>query len=140
MKMTQMPEKKEINVPRVLCRLFVHIDLADGSERARVPRSLLTVYGTIDDFRLSYPLSKGAELTSNKLPLETVEKLIIEDYRESSNVFAETSGTVFLPNAGQNLAEIAARYKALELRVTPVGGAEIGQILHKIKSRLQAKS
>ena len=98
--------------------------------------SLLTVYGTIDDFRLSYPLSKGAELTINKLPLGTVERLIIEDNRGSLSIFAETSGRVFIPNAKRDLADIAARYEALKLKVTPVGRTKIRQILHSVKSRL----
>jgi hypothetical protein len=123
MKKTQTFKTKEINMPPVVCRLFVHIDLGDDSECGSpkiTPRSLLTVYGTIDDFRLSYPLSKGAELTINKLPLGTVERLIIEDNKESLNIFAETSGKVFIRNAKQNLADIAARYEALKLKVTPV--------------------
>jgi hypothetical protein len=87
---------------------------------------------------LSYPLSKGAELTSNKLPLGTVERLIIEDNKESLNVFAETSGKVFIPNAKQNLADIAARYEALKLKVTPVVplAHALRQTLHRVKSRL----
>ena len=115
-------------MPRIACRLFVHIDLGDDSERGSpkiTPRSLLTVYGTIDDFRLSYPLSRGAELTINKLPLGTVERLIIEDNRGSLSIFAETSGKVFIPNAKRNLADIAARYEALKLKVTPVGRTKI---------------
>ena len=118
-----MLETKEINMPRIVCKLFVHIDLADDSECGSpkiTPRSLLTVCGTIDDFRLSYPLSMGAELTSNKLPLGTVERLIIEDNGESLNIFAETSGKVFIPNAKQNLADIAARYEALKLKSATV--------------------
>lgn len=99
------------------------------------PRSLLTVNGTIDDFRLSYPLSKGAELTINKLPLGTIERLTIEDNKESVNIFAETSGKVFILNAKQNLADIAARYEALKLKTTPVGRTRIYQILHSAKSR-----
>jgi hypothetical protein len=139
MKETQMLGTKEISMPRIVCRLFVHIDLGDDSECGSpkiTPRSLLTVYGTIDDFRLSYPLSKGAELTVNKLPLGTVERLIIEDNKESLNIFAETSGKVFILNAKQNLADIAARYEALKLKVTPIGRTKIIQILHKVKSRL----
>jgi hypothetical protein len=139
MKETQTIETREIGVPRIVCKLFVHIDLGDHSECGSpkiTPRSLLTVYRTIDDFRLSYPLSKGAELTINKLPLGTVERLIIEDNRESLNIFAETSGKVFILNAKQNLADIAARYEALELKVTPVGRTKIRQILHRVKSRL----
>ena len=128
MEKTQTLETKEINTPRIVCRLFVHIDLGDDTEYSSpkiTPRSLLTVYGTIDDFRLSYPLSKGAELTSNKLPLGTVERLIIDDNGESINIFTETSGKVFIPNAKQNLADIAARYEALKLKVTPVGRTKI---------------
>jgi hypothetical protein len=128
MNKTQILETKEINMPRIVCRLFVHIDLGDDSEcspRARASFSLLTVYGTIDDFRLSYPLSKGAELTINKLPLGTVERLIIEDNSGSLSIFAETSGKVFIPNAKRHLANIAARYEALKLKVTPVGRTKI---------------
>ena len=139
MKKTIILETKEINMPRIVCRLFIHIDLADDSECGSpkiTPRSLLTVYGTIDDFRSSYPLSRGAELTINKLPLGTVERLIIEDNRESLNIFAETSGKVFILNAKQNLADIAARYEALKLKVTPVGRTKIRQILPSVKSRL----
>jgi hypothetical protein len=138
-KETQTRETEEINMPRIVRRLFVHIDLGDDSEyvpRARASSSLLTVHGTIDDFRLSYPLSKGAELTINKLPLGTVERLIIEDNRECLNILAETSGKVFIPNAKKNLANIAARYEALKLKVTPVGRIRIRQILHKVKSRI----
>jgi hypothetical protein len=141
MKKTQTLEIKEINVPRIVCRLFVHIDLADDSEHGSPkiqPRSLLTVYGTIDDFRLAYPLSMGAELVINKLPLGTVERLIIEDNEESLGIFAETSGKVFIPNAKQNLADIAARYEALKLKVTlvvPLAHA-LRQTLHRVKSRL----
>jgi hypothetical protein len=139
MKKTQTPETKEIKMPRIVCRLFVHIDLADDTECGSLKitsGSLLTIYGTIDDFRLSYPLSKGAELTSNKLPLGTVEKLIIEDNRESLNIFAETSGKVFIPNAKQNLTDIAARYEALELKVAPADRTRITKILHGVESRL----
>jgi hypothetical protein len=128
MEKTQISETKEINMPRIVCRLFVHIDLGDDSEWGSpkmTPRSLLTVYGTIEDFRSSYPLSKGAELTVNKLPLGTVRRLIIKDDRESLNIFAETSGKVFVPNAKRNLADIAARYEALKLEVTPVGRTKI---------------
>jgi hypothetical protein len=139
MKKTQTLETKEIDMQRVVCRLFVHIDLGDDSECGSpkiTPRTLLTVYGTIDDFRSSYPLSKGAELTISKLPLGTVERLIIEDNRESLNIFAETSGKVFILNAKQNLPDIAAKYEALKLKVTPVGRTKIKQILHKVKSKL----
>lgn len=125
---TQILETKEINMPRIACRLFVHVDLDDDSERGSpkvTPRSLLTVYGTLDDFRLSYPLSSGAELTVNKLPLGTVERLIIEDNMGSLSIFAETSGKVFIPNAKRDLADIAARYEALKLKVTPVGRRKI---------------
>jgi hypothetical protein len=108
--------------------------LVDADARApkSQPRSLFTVYGTIDDFRLSYPLSRGVELTVNKLPLGTVERLIVEDNGESLSIFAETSGKVFIPNAKQNLADIAARYEALKLKVTPVGRIvdRIRQILY----------
>jgi hypothetical protein len=128
MNKTQILETEEINMPRIVCRLFVHIDLGDDSEcsaRARASFSLLTVYGTIDDFRLSYPLSKGAELNINKLPFGTVERLIIEENRGSLSIFAETSGKVFIPNAKRDLGDIAARYKALKLKVTPVGRTKI---------------
>jgi hypothetical protein len=128
MKETQILETKETNMPRIICRLFVHIDLADESECGSpkiTPRSLLTIYGTIDDFRLSYSLSYGAELTSNRLPLGIVRRLIIEDDKESLSVLAETSGKVFIPNARHNLADIAARYEALKLKVTPVGRTRI---------------
>jgi hypothetical protein len=138
MKKTQMLETKEISTPRIVCRLFVHIDLGDDSECGSpkiAPRPLLTVYGTIDDFRLSYPLSAGAELTTNKLPLGTVERLIIEDNGESLNIFAETSGKVFIPNAKRNLADIAAKYEALRLKVTPVVtlAHALRQILHSVR-------
>jgi hypothetical protein len=145
MKNVQMLERKEINVPRIVCRLFVHIELADDSERGSpkiTPRALLTVYGTVDDFRLSYPLSVGAELTFNRLPLGTVERLIIEDNEDSLNIFAETSGKVFISNAKQNLAAIVARYEALKLKVTPVvtPADVLGQILHRAKSGPRATS
>lgn len=143
MNKTQILETKEINMPRIARRLFVHIDLGDDSERGSpkiTPGSLLTVYGTIDDFRSSYPLSRGAELTINKLPLGTVERRIIEDNRESLNIFAETTGKVFILNAEQNLADIAARYEALKLKVTPIGRTRIRQILRSVKSRLSARS
>jgi hypothetical protein len=116
-------EAKEANVPKIVCRLSIRIDVADECE-PRSPKigssSLLTVSGTIDDFRLSYPLSNGAELTINKLPLGTVERLKIEDNRKTLNIFAEASGEVFIPNAKQNLADITAGYEALKLKVTPV--------------------
>jgi hypothetical protein len=134
---TQVLETEKTNVPHIVCRLFVHIDLGDVSECGSpkiTPRSLLTVYGTIDDFRLPYPLSKGAELTVNKLPLGTVERLIVEDNRGSLSIFAETSGKVFIPNAKRDLADIAARYEALKLKVTPAGRTKIRQILRSVKS------
>jgi hypothetical protein len=141
MKETQMLETKKTNMSRIVCRLFVHIDLGDDTECGSpkiTPRSLLTIYGTIDDFRLSYPLSKGTELTVNKLPLGTVERLIVEDNTESLNILAETSGKVFIPDAKQNLAGIAARYEALKLKVTPVVplAHALRQTLHRVKSRL----
>jgi hypothetical protein len=80
MKKAQTLETKQTIRPQIMSRLFVHIDLADDSERGSpkiMPRVLLTVYGTVDDFRLSYPLSIGAELTVNKLPLCVQAKLII---------------------------------------------------------------
>jgi hypothetical protein len=117
---------EKINGPCIVCRLSVNLDLADESEPTpRAPRVLLTVHGTIDDFSWSYPLSKGAELIINKLPLGTVERLIIHDNGGSLSVFAETSGRVFIPNAKQNLTDIAARYEKLKLKVTPLGRTKI---------------
>jgi CBS domain-containing protein len=136
MKKTQELETREINMPRIVCKLLVHVDLDDDSEMGSpkvTPRSLLTVDGTIDDFKLSYPLSMGAELTIDKLPLGTVEKLIIEDNGESLNIFAETSGQVFIKNAKQNLAKIAARYKALKLKVTSVRGLDMPEAVPILK-------
>lgn len=119
-------ETEKTNVPHIVCSLSVHLDLADKSEPIpRAPRTLLTVLGTIDDFRLSYPLSRGAELIINELPLGTVERLIIQNDRGSLSIFAETSGKAFIPNAKQNLDDIAARYEALGLKVTPVGRTKI---------------
>jgi hypothetical protein len=121
-----IPEIEEINGPRIVCRLSVHLDLADENEPVpRAPRVLLTVHGTIDDFSWSYPVSKGAELIFNKLPLGTVERLIIQDNGGSLSVFAETSGKVFIPNAKQNLSDIAAGYEKLGLKVTPLGRTKI---------------
>jgi hypothetical protein len=113
---------EKIDGPRIVCRLSVHLDLADESEPVpRAPRVLLSVHGTIDDFNWSYPLSKGAELIINKLPLGTVERLIIQDNGGSLTIFAETSGKVFLPNAKQNLTDIAVGYEKLGLKATPLG-------------------
>jgi hypothetical protein len=118
-----MKSANQINVPRIVCRLSVHIELADDSEGHSpkvTPRSLLTVYGNIDDFIFPYSLSVGAELIINKLPLGTVERLIEEFDGKSLNIFAEVSGRVFIPKARQNLDDIAARYKSLGLKVIPV--------------------
>ncbi len=125
---------EKINVPCIRCSLFVHLDLGDASEPSPRPRALLSVHGTIDGFRLSYPLSRGAELTINELPLGTVERLIIEDNSGSLSIFAETSGKVFIPNAKQNLDDIAARYEALKLKVTPLGRTKIRRIMRSVKS------
>jgi hypothetical protein len=78
----------------------------------------------------------GAELTIDKLPLGTVEKLTEEYNEESLNIFAEASGKVFIPNAKQNLADIAARYEALKLKVTPVVTLtdQLRQTLHRGKN------
>jgi hypothetical protein len=140
MKRTQILETSKTRVPQIVCRLFVHVDLSDDSERGSprvIPRSLLTVSGTIGDFSFSYPLSMGAELTINKLPLGTVEKLIEEYDGEFLNIFAEASGKVFIPNAKQNLADIAARYEALKLKVTPVItlAHQLRQTLRRVKNR-----
>jgi hypothetical protein len=137
MKRTQMVETVGINMPRIVCKLFVHVDLVDDSERGSpkvTPRSLLTVRGTIDDFSFAYPLSVGAELTIEKLPLGTVERLTEEYDGESLNIFAEAAGTVFIPNAKQNLADIIARYEALKLKVTPVVtlADQFRQALHRV--------
>jgi hypothetical protein len=118
-------ETEKINVPCIVCSLSVHIDLADENEPIPRPRALLAVHGTIDDFSWSYPLSKGAELIINKLPLGTVERLIIRDNRGTLSIFAETSGKVFIPNAKQDLDDIAAGYEALKLKVTPLGRTKI---------------
>lgn len=128
-------EAQEANMPKIVCRLSIHIDVADKCEPSspkNQPRSLFTVYGRIDDFNPPYPLSRGAELIRNGLPLGTVVRLVIEDNGESSSVRAETSGKVFVPNAKQNLIDIAARYEALKLKVTPVVTIvdRIRQILH----------
>jgi hypothetical protein len=126
-------ETKETNMPKTVCRLSIHIDVADECEPSSpkdMPSSLFTVRGTIDDFKSSYPLSNGAELTINKLPLGTVERLKIEINKKSLSIFAETSGKVFIPNAKQNLADITARYEALKLKVTP-----LGRIANRISAR-----
>ena len=119
------PETEKINIPCSVCRLSVHLDLADESEPNPHPRALLTIHGTINNFSWSYPLSKGAELIINKLPLGTVERLIIQDNGGSLSIFAETSGRVFIPNASQNLDDIAACYERLKLKVTTLGRTKI---------------
>jgi hypothetical protein len=79
----------------------------------------------------------GAELTINKLPLGTVEKLIEEYDGGRLNIFAESSGKVFTPNAKQNLADITARYEALKSKATPVItlAHQLRQTLRKVKNR-----
>lgn len=117
---------EKTSVIHIVCSLSVRLDLADKSEPTpRAPHALLTVQGTIDDFELSYPLSRGAELIINELPLGTVERLIIQSDRGSLSILAETSGKVFIPNAKQNLDAIAARYEALKLKVTPLGRIKV---------------
>jgi len=135
-----IPETEETNMPRIVCSLSVHIDLADKSEPNPRPQALLTVQGTIDDFRCSYPLSRGAELIIDKLPLGTIERLVIQDNGGSLSIFAETHGKVFVPNAKQNLDDIAARYEALKLKLTPLGRTKIRQIAHGVKRGLSTTS
>jgi hypothetical protein len=121
---------------KIVCRLSVDIELIDdiGGHAPKVtPSSLLTIRGTIEDFSFSHPLSTGAQLIINGLPLGTVEKVTEEHNGESLNVFAETSGKVLIPNAKQNLADITARYEALKLEVKPVVTVadELRQVLHR---------
>jgi ribosomal 30S subunit maturation factor RimM len=140
----ELVEKKGTNVPRTVSRLHVNIDLIDDSEHGApivTPRSLLTIRGTIDDFSFSHPLSTGSVLIINGLPLGTVENVTEERDGECLNIFAEASGSVFIPNAKQNLADITARYRALKLEVKPDVTLEdkLGRALHRIEKRVRGK-
>jgi hypothetical protein len=145
MKRTKALETVGISMPRIVSRLLVNIEVVDDSERGApkvTPQLLLTVRGTIDDFSFSHPLSMGAQLTIDGLPLGTVEKVTEERNGECLNIFAEASGSVFIPNAKQNLAAITARYEVLKLKVTPVVtlADQLRQTLRRVKNRARLTS